>query len=142
MPFKSESQHRKFRVLLAQGKISQSKFDEWMDETKRKSKNKNHPIKALPEKVAVIEKTAFWSGFEKAAEFGDGGSGFTGTGKGVIQGGLISNEKDGPVSRSKPGGDETLATKDFRDRERGPKSYGTFDMGPDYADDNNPHIIK
>lgn len=50
MPFKSEAQHRKFRVLLSQGKIDRNTFDEWMDETKEKN-GKNHPIKVLPERV-------------------------------------------------------------------------------------------
>ena len=72
MPFKSEAQHRKFRVLLRQGKISQSQFDEWMDETKKKH-GKTHPIKALPERV----KTAcFRLGFYKMS--GGPGSGVTG----------------------------------------------------------------
>lgn len=64
MPFKSEAQHRKFRVLLRQGKISQAKFDEWMDETK-KLKGSKHPIKALPERVKTA---AFREGFEKEAK--------------------------------------------------------------------------
>lgn len=50
MPFKSEAQHRKFRVLLQQGKISQSEFDKWMGETK-KIHGKKNPIKALPDRV-------------------------------------------------------------------------------------------
>jgi len=50
MPFQSEAQHRKFRVLLRQGKITQNQFDEWMDETKKKY-GKKHPIKPLPERV-------------------------------------------------------------------------------------------
>ena len=72
MPFKSEAQHRKFRVLLRQGKISQAKFDEWMDETKQMN-GKTNPIKALPERV----KTACFSvGFMKTA--GGPGSGVSG----------------------------------------------------------------
>lgn len=54
MPFKSEAQHRKFRILLAQGKIDKKTFNKWMRETKAKY-GKKHPIKPLPEKV---EKTA------------------------------------------------------------------------------------
>ena len=60
--FKSESQHRKFRVLLEQGKITKAKFNEWMDDTKEKATDKQHPIKELPEKVASI-----FSGFMKQA---------------------------------------------------------------------------
>ena len=50
MPFKSESQHRKFRILLEQGKISQETFDKWMQETKALHGSK-HPIKPLSEEV-------------------------------------------------------------------------------------------
>jgi len=44
MPFKSKSQYRKFKELLADGKISQSMFDHWKDSTPS--------ISNLPEKVA------------------------------------------------------------------------------------------
>jgi hypothetical protein len=72
MPFKSEAQHRKFRVLLRQGKITQNQFDEWMAETKEQH-GKTHPIKALPERV----KTAcFRLGFLKTS--GGPGSGVSG----------------------------------------------------------------
>jgi len=50
MPFKSEQQHKLFRVLLAKGKISQETFDKWMKETKKKH-GKKHPIKPLPENI-------------------------------------------------------------------------------------------
>lgn len=72
MPFKSEAQHRKFRVLLRQGKITQQQFDEWMDETK-KIHGETHPIKPLPERV---KKACFVLGFMKTA--GGPGSGVTG----------------------------------------------------------------
>lgn len=50
VPFKSEAQHRKFRILLEQGKITQKQFDSWMKETK-KIHGKEHPIKPLPERI-------------------------------------------------------------------------------------------
>lgn len=62
MPFKSEAQHRLFRLKLRRGEISQADFDKWMDETKAQAKDKAHPIKELPEKVASII-----DGFFKAA---------------------------------------------------------------------------
>jgi hypothetical protein len=43
MPFKSQAQHRKFRELLANGKITQAKFDEWLGATP--------DLKKLPERV-------------------------------------------------------------------------------------------
>lgn len=52
MPFKSKAQRRKFYALKSQGKMSQSKIDEWEKETP----------KHLPEKVASIVK-----GFHKRA---------------------------------------------------------------------------
>lgn len=33
MPFKSEAQRRKFALLVKQGKMKQSVFDEWNNET-------------------------------------------------------------------------------------------------------------
>lgn len=46
MPFKSESQRRKFYALKSQGKMTQSKIDEWEKDTP----------KDLPEKVAAPAK--------------------------------------------------------------------------------------
>lgn len=50
MPFKSESQHRKFRAMVADGNMEQSTLDKMMKETK-KIHGKKHPIKSLPERV-------------------------------------------------------------------------------------------
>lgn len=72
MPFKSEAQHRKFRILLKQGKITQKQFDDWMDETKE-IHGKDHPIKPLPERV---KQACFELGFMKSA--GGPGSGVSG----------------------------------------------------------------
>jgi hypothetical protein len=120
MPFKSESQRR------------------WMHANEpaiaNKWEGKMLNGKKLPEKVAVIEKTAFWAGFNKQAS----GDGFTGTGKGVIQGGLESVEKDGPVHRSTPGGDSTLVTKELRDRVRGPREFKHGHMGDELQDESIP----
>ena len=93
----------------------------------------------LPEKKATIEKTAFWLGFNKQADsFGDGGSGFSGTGKGSLG---SSNEgrptAQGPVEP----GDGTMVDRSMRDRVRGPKDWSLTSMGEDLADDTNPHII-
>jgi len=44
MPFKSESQRRKFYAMLERGEISQETFDKWEKETKGK----------LPEKTAAV----------------------------------------------------------------------------------------
>lgn len=44
MPFKSESQRRKFASLVKEGKMSQSVFDSWNAET---PKGKRLPEKAL-----------------------------------------------------------------------------------------------
>lgn len=46
MPFKSEAQRRAFAKLVAEGKMSQSVFDEW---------NKESPDK-LPERVGGAQK--------------------------------------------------------------------------------------
>jgi 8-oxo-dGTP pyrophosphatase MutT (NUDIX family) len=60
MPFKSEAQHKKFRVLLAQKKITQEQFNEWMKSTKSHAKDKKHPIVSLPKqvKVAALKEVA------------------------------------------------------------------------------------
>lgn len=124
MPFKSEAQRR----WMYANEPEMAK--RWEKETPKGKK--------LPEKV----KTAFWTGFEKAAQdgFGDGGSGFTGTGKGSLG---TSNEGR-PTAQGNVSDDELApqATKEFRDRERGPKEYGIFDMGQDIEDENIPHILK
>lgn len=36
MPFKSESQRRRFAVMVKEGKMSQAEFDEWNSETPAK----------------------------------------------------------------------------------------------------------
>ncbi len=87
-----------------------------------------------------LEKTAFWKVFSKVAEFGDGGSGFTGTGKGSISGSLDYVEKDGPVHRSRPGGDDTQVIKEIRDRVRGPREFSPFATGDVLEDESIPHI--
>jgi hypothetical protein len=51
MPFRSEAQHRLFRVLLAKGKISRGTFNKWMGETRAQAENPAHPIRELPERV-------------------------------------------------------------------------------------------
>lgn len=56
MPFKSESQHRKFRAMLARGEIDKKTFDKWMNETKQQQ-GKKSPIKKLPERVEKKEST-------------------------------------------------------------------------------------
>lgn len=43
MAFVSQAQYRKFRELLAQGEITQAKFDEWLGATP--------DLKKLPERV-------------------------------------------------------------------------------------------
>jgi len=43
MPFKSESQRRKFAELLKQGKISQETFDKWDKETTDKKLPDRNP---------------------------------------------------------------------------------------------------
>jgi hypothetical protein len=42
MPFKSESQRRKFQQLVAEGKLTQATYDAWENET---------PDQRLPEKA-------------------------------------------------------------------------------------------
>lgn len=42
MPFKSESQRRKFAEMVKQGKLKQSEFDKWNSET---------PAGKLPERI-------------------------------------------------------------------------------------------
>lgn len=81
----------------------------------------------------------FWSGFQKRADagFGDGGSGFTGTGKGVIAVGGEPDQKQGPVSRSSPGGDPTMTEMTLRDGERGPRDFSPFSNGPEFYEPIN-----
>lgn len=126
MPFKSLSQRRKFYHLKSIGKMDQKTIDEWEKDTP----------KDLPEKVA------FWIGFyKKAADgdsgYGDGGVGFTGVGKGNILGELEPVEKDGPVNRSKPGGDDTMVDKTLLDRERDARSFNPFEYGPEFESEIN-----
>lgn len=51
MPFKSDAQRRKFAELVAQGKMSQSTFDEWNRETPAKL-----PEHTFSNKPKVVKK--------------------------------------------------------------------------------------
>ena len=51
MPFRSESQRRKFGTLVKDGKISQAEFDKWNTETGSKK---------LPERVTPKKKVVRW----------------------------------------------------------------------------------
>lgn len=129
MPFKSKAQRRKFYALKAQGKMSQDMIDEWESSTPKK----------IPER---LEKKAFWLGFYKQAEFGDGGGGFSGTGKGSLGSGNEGRDTaQGLASQMGPGKDETMVDRSMRDRVRGPKDWSLTSMGEELADETNPHLI-
>ena len=74
----------------------------------------------------------------KRADAGDGGSGFTGIGKGQNPvGSLEPAAKEGPV------GDDTgpVASHELLDRERNPRSFDPHDMGPEFEDEYGSHVI-
>lgn len=140
MPFQSRAQVRKFYALKAKGEMDQATIDEWAHSTP--------DIKKLPERKKKLKKTAFWQGFMKAADgadggMGDGGSGFTGVGKGNLIGSLEHDEYDGskPASDEKPdGASDGMTDKSLLDRERNPRDFSPFNNGPELEDENGSHI--
>lgn len=134
MPFKSKAQIRKFYHLKRQGKMDQATIDQWMAETPNPKK--------LPDR---LKKVAFWAGFLKAASgadggVGDGGKGFTGTGKGQTAGSLEHDYDDG-VAHEPAGRDpETHTDHTLLDRERNPRDFGPFNTGPELEDENGSHV--
>lgn len=127
MPFKSEAQRAKFYVLKSQGKMDQKTIDEW----------ESHTPKEIPKK----KKKHFWGGFHKRAQAGDGGSGFSGTGKGALGSGNEGRDTAQGLVSQMGTGDDTMVDRSMRDRERGPKDWSPLDMGQDLANETNPHII-
>jgi len=86
---------------------------------------------------------SFWGGFHKRAEALTGGSGFSGTGKGLLGGSLtFDGPLDGPISSQGPsgGGELPQTDKTLLDRERGPRDFGIGDQGPELQAESNPHI--
>jgi hypothetical protein len=81
----------------------------------------------------------FWSGFYKKADstsLGDGGKGFTGTGKGNITSQLERSQAHGTIESGPEKADHTLL-----DRERNPRDFSPFQNGPSFEDENGTHII-
>lgn len=106
--------------------MDQATIDEWQ----------SHTPKNLPEHV----KKAFWVGFYKKANpegdqgAGDGGHGFTGTGKGNINFQTTQNEVAGTIA-TEPKVDKTLL-----DRERNPEDFSPWDYMPRGLEDEISHI--
>lgn len=124
MPFKSLSQRRKFYRLKAENKMDQATIDEWERDTPAN----------IPER---LEKNAFWVGFFKQADApaGDGGKGFTGTGKGSYHSQKQQNELMTTVNTGVMDGKELL------DRERNPKSFSPFETGEVAESEDGSHVI-
>jgi hypothetical protein len=80
---------------------------------------------------------AFWAGFNKKADALTGGGGHTGAGKGNLGTSEEYPERQGPVNAgdSAPQTDKTLL-----DRERNPRDYNIYELGPELRDESNPHI--
>lgn len=133
MPFKSKAQIRKFYHLKTQGKMSQSEIDKWMAETPQPHR--------LPERLAKkrLKKVAFWTGFIKAADE-DGGKGFTGAGKGQLAGELDHDQDNGIAHEPAGKEPESHASHELLDRERNPRDFSPFSLGPELEDENGSHI--
>ena len=89
----------------------------------------------------LLEKSAFWKGFEKSADVGGGGSGFTGTGKNALGAGNEGRDTAQGLVGQMGNSDDTMVDRSMRDRLRGPREYGITDNGQEIHDETNPHII-
>lgn len=74
--------------------------------------------------------------------YGDGGSGFTGTGKGQLTGSLEWDIYDGVKNHwDEKQQFENQTDKTLLDRERNPRDSSPFQLGPNFEDENGTHII-
>lgn len=88
----------------------------------------------------------FWKGFQKRAEgadggMGDGGGMFAGVGKGQLAGQLEWDKYDGDKSKWDEKNDETQTDKTLLDRERNPRDFSPFSLGPTLEDENGSKTI-
>jgi hypothetical protein len=97
-----------------------------------KKDKKPWQVKSVKVPNRPVEKVAFWEGFFKQADVGagDGGGGFTGTGKGQINSQPQQNEVAGTIDSG-----DTKVDHSMRDRERDARDYSPFKLGPEFTDE-------
>lgn len=84
----------------------------------------------------------FWTGFNKRADAGLGGSGFSGVGKGNLPtGNAEQGQQQGNVNALGSSGEDTRTDKTLLDRQRNPKDFMINRYGEDAPAESNPHII-